>query len=290
MKLEDGADYEMPDLDEEQKLRSALLGGGGLRRQAFAASPEPSLGSPGEAAQQRPEMHEKAHEKPHEKPQAAPAQQPAVPGRPARPGMPAAPALGLQEGGRAEPALLPEGEKPQAAADALLVAAPAPFFLPDDTPRASWLWSAAACFFVALLAGQWVWHDKAELARQLPAFGQLLAHFNVALPLPKDADKILIVSSNLEAGGAPGSLVLSVTLENNAAYPQAWPDLRLTLTDTFDTVLARKVLLPADYLPSRTDAASPGNAFAPGTLSLRLPLSVGNLNPAGYRLFLFYAS
>ncbi|MDR0997083.1 MAG: DUF3426 domain-containing protein [Zoogloeaceae bacterium] len=262
MKLED-AQYDMPDSAQEAELRAALMRG---RRERVAATLTANL-----------------------------AQDKGVIKAPETPDIPDAPEIALaEEEGKVEPTLSAESpfEVPplQTADDALLLAAPTPFFLPDDTPRISGWWNAAVVILALLLAGQWIWHDKADLARQIPAFGEWLANLEVKLPLPTDADKISIVSSNLEAGSQPGALSLSATLENYAGYPQAWPAIELTLTDTFDTVLARKVLLPADYLPSRTDAVPSGEAFAPGTLSLRLPLSVGNLNPAGYRLYLFYAS
>jgi hypothetical protein len=43
-------------------------------------------------------------------------------------------------------------------------------------------------------------------------------------------------------------LALQATLRNRAAYVQAYPALELTLTDTNDKVIARRVLQPDEYL------------------------------------------
>ena len=84
-------------------------------------------------------------------------------------------------------------------------------------------------------------------------------------------------------GRAAQTLILLATLRNRAAYTQEWPDLELTLTDTYDAVLIRKVFKPREYLPE--DAAP---AFNPGDTGIRLQLDAGGLHPAGYRLYLFY--
>ena len=57
------------------------------------------------------------------------------------------------------------------------------------------------------------------------------------------------------------------------------------MNDTHDTVVTRKVLLPADYLPPGT----PPDAFAAnGELAVRLWIEAKDIGAAGYRLFVFY--
>ena len=59
----------------------------------------------------------------------------------------------------------------------------------------------------------------------------------------------------------------------------------LTLTDARDAVVARRVLLAADYLPAGSDlSAFPANAET----SVRLWLDAKGLGAAGYRLYVFY--
>lgn len=86
--------------------------------------------------------------------------------------------------------------------------------------------------------------------------------------------------------GHKGRLALSATLKNRAPFTQQFPHLELTLTDTADKAIARKVLAPADYLPRRvsgTDGMAP-NADIPIVVSV----DSGDMAASGYRLYLFY--
>ncbi|MDR2366086.1 MAG: DUF3426 domain-containing protein, partial [Zoogloeaceae bacterium] len=70
---------------------------------------------------------------------------------------------------------------------------------------------------------------------------------------------------------------------NQSRYLQAWPQLEISLTDSYDNILTRRVFPPVEYLPADAPLA-----FAPGDAALHLDLDAGNLNPTGYRLYLFY--
>ena len=61
--------------------------------------------------------------------------------------------------------------------------------------------------------------------------------------------------------------------------------LELTLTDTSDQTVVRKVFEPSSYL----DKSHPVSAMlAKSELQANLALDIGDLKAAGYRLFLFY--
>jgi hypothetical protein len=83
-----------------------------------------------------------------------------------------------------------------------------------------------------------------------------------------------------------GRLLLTATLKNRAPFDQEYPHLELTLTDTRDTALLKKVLAPAAYLPA-AHAAHAGFA-ANAEVAVRLPLEISGLPAVGYRLYLFY--
>jgi hypothetical protein len=74
-------------------------------------------------------------------------------------------------------------------------------------------------------------------------------------------------------------------LHNRAQYDQAWPSLELTLTDTQDAVISRRVLSVDDYLPS---AAKSPVFSANAEVALRLWIEAKELGAAGYRLYVFY--
>jgi hypothetical protein len=93
-----------------------------------------------------------------------------------------------------------------------------------------------------------------------------------------------IESSDLQAEPArPGVMMLTATLRNRAAFPQAFPALELTLTNDRDIALARRVLLPADYLTGDTEAFE-----ASSERQVRIAIEAGALKASGYRLYLFF--
>ena len=137
---------------------------------------------------------------------------------------------------------------------------------------------------VALLA-QLMLHFKTELVQRYPSMRGVFESLAVNLPLPRNSDLVTIESSDLQSDNARGLLVLQATLHNRAPYDQAWPALELTLTDTQDVVLSRRVLAVDDYLPSISkQPAFPANVEYP----IRLWIEAKELGAAGYRLYVFY--
>lgn len=137
---------------------------------------------------------------------------------------------------------------------------------------------------VALLA-QLMLHFKTELVQRYPSMRGVFESLAVNLPLPRNSDLITIESSDLQSDNARGLLVLQATLHNRAPYDQAWPALELTLTDTQDVVLSRRVLAVDNYLPSISkQPAFPANVEFP----IRLWIEAKELGAAGYRLYVFY--
>ncbi len=160
-----------------------------------------------------------------------------------------------------------------------------------ESRRTHWLFSLAAVLLVVGLAGQGVFHFRSKLAVSFPATAPLLEAFSAALgsnlPLPRHTDLVSIENSDLQTDAARGNLlVLNATLRNRAPYAQDYPSLELSLTDTQDVAIARRVFSPKDYLPPRF-AADKGFA-ANADIPVRLWLEARELSPAGYRLYVFY--
>ena len=83
-----------------------------------------------------------------------------------------------------------------------------------------------------------------------------------------------------------GAIILTATLRNYAPFPQAYPALELTLTDTQDQPLASHIFTPSDYLGGDVN---PAQTIAPAhEIDIRLHLASSDLNASGYRLFLLY--
>jgi len=148
-----------------------------------------------------------------------------------------------------------------------------------------------AVLLACALIGQLLFHLRGSIAISAPVLRPVLealsAAFGSEIPLPRQAMLVSIETSDLQADpGRDKLLVLQATLRNRAAWAQAYPALELTLTDTRDKVIARRVLLPEEYLsPAALESAS----FAPNAeIELRLWLEAQQIDAAGYRLYVFY--
>ena len=157
--------------------------------------------------------------------------------------------------------------------------------------RRTWPWAMAALLLLLISIAQAAYFFRVDLAARLPGLKPALVSYcqllKCTVPLPQNTDLMSIESSNLEADPAHENLiVLNVLLRNRAPYSQAFPNLELTLNDTRDNALARRVFRPADYLPqleSETLGLLPQHE-----ISVRLYLETADLRPTGYRLALLY--
>lgn len=108
--------------------------------------------------------------------------------------------------------------------------------------------------------------------------------------LLKYSDNISIESSELQADPTrPTVVVLNAVLRNRAKFPQDYPRLELSLTNTEDAVTARRAFTPADYLPGKTSKADIAKGMNTGSeVTVKLYLDTHDLKAVGYRLYIFY--
>ena len=143
-----------------------------------------------------------------------------------------------------------------------------------------------------LLVAQLIYVMRTPIAARIPAVKPWLIAACTALdcsvPLPRDADAIKISSSDLLSDPAhPSRIQVSLLIANEAGYAEAYPHIELTLTDTHDAPLARRIFAPAEYLISTPAKAVAG--IKPGSeASVDLLLDIGNLPATGYRVLVFY--
>lgn len=152
-------------------------------------------------------------------------------------------------------------------------------------------WSAAALLASGLLVVQAAYVFRAELAVSRPDLRPLLEELcgllECDIPLPRKADLVSIEASDLHPDPQRQNLlVLAATLKNRAPFVQDYPHLELTLTDTRDQPMVRKVFVPADYLAEGADLRA--GFAANGDLAVNLWLDAGDTGASGYRLYLFY--
>jgi predicted Zn finger-like uncharacterized protein len=161
---------------------------------------------------------------------------------------------------------------------------------PPPPPR-RWPWAIASFFALTAIGLQATLAFRVELAvlwpEAKPVLGALCDIAGCEVGLPAKVALVGIEASDLYPDtGHPGRLALTATLKSRAPFAQQFPHLELTLTDTVDKAIARKVLAPADYLPSRT---IPASGMQPNAdILVALNLDPGEMAASGYRLYLFY--
>lgn len=158
--------------------------------------------------------------------------------------------------------------------------------------RRTWPWVFASMLATLMLLLQLTIQYRVELSVLAPAIKPLLLALcqplECDLPLPRLPDLVSIEASDLHPDARQkDQLILAATLKNRAPFAQAYPHLELTLTDTLDKAILRRVLVPAEYLGGEVKGAQ--GFLANSEIAVNLALSHDGGAPAtGYRLYLFY--
>jgi predicted Zn finger-like uncharacterized protein len=159
---------------------------------------------------------------------------------------------------------------------------------PDVPPRARWPWAIAAMLAALTLAGQVVYRYRSDLAAQFPvvkpALVQMCAWAGCGVPPLQQIASLNIEASDLQVvdKARPHLVQLTATLRNRAAIDVGYPAVDLVLTDNRDHTLARRVIVPAEYLPG----AQPELAViaANAEITMRVDMDITGLPAAGFRL------
>ena len=160
-------------------------------------------------------------------------------------------------------------------------------------PRRRVAWALGAVLAFLVLAGQAVHYFRTEISVLIPEARPYLAAacatFKCDLRLPRRPKLMAIESSDLQADGRRENvIVLNAVLRNQAQFAQEYPALELTLTDERDEAVARRVLMPADYLAGHS-AEQLARGIGAGTdAALRIYFDTGGLRAIGYRMYLFF--
>lgn len=141
----------------------------------------------------------------------------------------------------------------------------------------------------ALLALQAAVHERDRIAatdpRMRPSLEALCAPLGCRVGPPRRIDAIAIDSSGFTKVRAD-SYRLTFSLKNQAGQAVAIPALELTLTDTQDQAVVRRVLTPRE-LGATTETIAPAAEWS-GAASLVLDVPANGSRIAGYRLLAFY--
>lgn len=164
-------------------------------------------------------------------------------------------------------------------------------FAPIAKPRHSGIWTFAAGLAGLALLLQTLFTYRSQLAMEFPALQprltRLCATLDCKMPLPRQASQLRTDWSELTyVPDHPTLIQLSATLRNLALYEQALPLMELTLTDSQERVVARRIFRPAEYLtaPEKNRA----KLLPQEELHAFLQLETGDLKSTGYSLNWFY--
>lgn len=123
-----------------------------------------------------------------------------------------------------------------------------------------------------------------------PWLAELCAAFRCTLGWPTRADQLAVIGTELQAIAGTDALELTAVIRNRAGFRQALPAVEVTLTDSSNRALARKVFSPADYLASAGEPSSRlEDGLAPGSdFTIRIFFEARGLSPAGFLVYPFY--
>lgn len=152
---------------------------------------------------------------------------------------------------------------------------------------------ACTCLLLLLGAlGQAAYAFRGQIAARFPQVKPLLATACAALAcrieLPMQIESVTIESSELQAlAPDKNTFALSLLLRNRSSTVEAWPNIELTLNDTGEQPLVRRVFLPREYL---SPAQNELQGFAANTEQpLKIYFELATQKAAGYRVYLFYS-
>ena len=176
----------------------------------------------------------------------------------------------------------------------------APIFIDDITAdpkfqlnkpkRNVWLILAVVLLLIAAIL-QSIYFLRSTIAvyypQLKPHLEEACRHLNCSINLPQHLDLLTIDDSDMQESDDYQDVInFSSLLINNAPHAQAYPNIELTLTDTDDKPVLRKLVPPQDYLDSGVNIAD--GMSANEEVRINLAINVQNLSVAGYRVLLTY--
>lgn len=147
----------------------------------------------------------------------------------------------------------------------------------------------AGLLLLAGLAGQVMLHERDRIAAAAPGLKPWLQAACSVLKCsisPLRQIELIVIDSSSFSKIRGDAYRLNVTLKNTASTELAVPAIELTLTDSQDQPVLRRVFFPADFgAPSRVLAA--GSELA-GSLAVSVRSNGSGERIAGYRVLAFY--
>jgi len=173
-----------------------------------------------------------------------------------------------------------------------------PAFIRSGQPRArrgfSIVFSGGSLLLLLLALLQTAIVFRTELTTRWPQTRPMMAGLcdtlGCTLGLPTRPEQLAVIASELQAVAGTDVLELTAVIRNRASFTQALPALEVTLSDTQNRALARKVFAPVDYLSAAGEPSSriEEGLAAGGDLTIRVLFEARGLKPAGFLVYPFY--
>lgn len=163
--------------------------------------------------------------------------------------------------------------------------------VPVESPASQWLFVTLSGILLLLLLLQLVYFSRISLAANYPQIKPFLQAFcqplHCDVSLPQDITQLTIDDADIqEHKERQGVLTFSSVLMNHGNVAQAYPKVELTLTNTSDEAVLRKILKPQEYLPV---AANLSEGLAPQQeQSVKVLLGVDEKLVTGFRVAIAY--
>ena len=154
-----------------------------------------------------------------------------------------------------------------------------------------WPWFLGVLILLLAAIAQTIYFLRDEIAiyypNAKPYLLQACQKLNCSVSLPQQIEFILIDDSDMQEDEKHAGLMhFSSSLINKATFTQAYPSLELTLTDTDDNPILRRLFKPHEYLPTGADIAL--GLRAGDEIKIKLALTTQNVAVAGYRVYVTY--
>jgi hypothetical protein len=126
---------------------------------------------------------------------------------------------------------------------------------------------ALSALLLIVLLAQLAFYNRSNLIQRYPALTpfaqQVCAQFGCDIELPRDVSRVVVVSRDVRSHpSVSGALLITATINNEAAFAQPCPEVELSLFDLTGTLVAQRRFSPEEYLD---------DAPQPGTVSMMQP-------------------
>jgi predicted Zn finger-like uncharacterized protein len=172
----------------------------------------------------------------------------------------------------------------------------APEFLREERRRRGFsvVFGGGSALLLLLLVVQAAILFRTEIVTRWPAMRptlvQLCGVTGCAVSWPTRADLLAVVGTELQAIPGTDVLELRTVIRNRASFKVALPAIEVTLTDTQNRTIARKVFAPVDYLSSAGEPASriDEGLGAGSDYEVRIAFEARGVNAVGFVVYPFY--